>query len=81
MQHISSRFRCCIVLGIPCSSEDIIVSTHRTCALTTREYTISKLEKDLIELLLDDQFKKAFIIFACAIVFASNNTKEGNHDR
>ena len=81
MPHISYRFRCYIVLGIPCSSEDIIVSTHMTCAPIAREYTLSKLEKYLIELLLGDKFKKVFIIFACTIVLASNSTKEGNHDR
>ena len=47
-----------VVMGIPCSCEDIIVFTHRTCAPIAREYTLSKLEKYLIELPIGDQFKK-----------------------
>ena len=39
-----------VVMGIPCSGEDIIVFTHRTYAPIAQEYTLSKLEKYLIEL-------------------------------
>ena len=80
MQHTGSGLDVGDIMDIPCSSEDIIISTNRTCASIAREYTLSNLEKDLIELLVGDQFKKVFIIFACATVMAPNSTKEGNHN-
>ena len=54
MQHTGLGLDVGGIMDIPCSSEDIIVSTNRTCASTAREYTLSNFEKDLIELLVGD---------------------------
>ena len=38
-------------MSISCPDEDIIVFTHRSCAPIMHNHTLTKLEKDLIELL------------------------------
>ncbi|WJZ84248.1 hypothetical protein VitviT2T_003861 [Vitis vinifera] len=66
------------IMGIPCSGEKIVVHTRR--GTSNRTYTISLLEQNLENLAIGDDFRKTFLIFACATLLAPNSKLEGIHD-
>ncbi|RVW74065.1 Ubiquitin-like-specific protease ESD4 [Vitis vinifera] len=65
------------IMGIPCG-EEIVVHTRR--GTSNRTYTISLLEQNLENLAIGDDFRKTFLIFACATLLAPNSKLEGMHD-
>ncbi|RVW16706.1 hypothetical protein CK203_080873 [Vitis vinifera] len=66
------------IMGIPCNGEEIVVHTRR--GTSNRTYTISLLEQNLENLAIGDDFRKTFLIFACATLLAPNSKLEGIHD-
>ena len=66
------------VMGIPSNGEEIVVHTKR--GTSNRTYTISLLEQNLEDLTMGDDFRKTFLIFACATLLAPNSKLEGMHD-
>ena len=66
------------VMGIPLVGPDVIVQLRR--GLTSRVYSLNRLEESLIDLEVDNEFQKVFIIFACTTILAPNNKLEGIHD-
>ena len=66
------------VMGIPLGGPDDIV--HLQHGLTSRVYSLNRLEESLIDLEVGNEFQKVFIIFACATILAPNNKLEGIHD-
>ena len=66
------------VMGIPLVGPDVIVHPRR--GLTARVYSINRLEESLIDLEVDNEFQKVFIIFACTTILAPNSKLEGIHD-
>ena len=51
------------VMGIPLGGPDVIVYPRR--GLTSRVYSLNRLEESLIGLEVGNKFQKVFIIFAC----------------
>ena len=66
------------VMGIPLGGPDVIVHLRR--GLTSRVYSLNRLKESLIDLEVDNEFHKVFIIFAYATILAPNNKLEGIHD-
>ena len=66
------------VMGIPFGGPDVIV--HPLHGLTSRVYSLNRLEESLIDLEVGNEFQKVFIIFACATILAPNNKLESIHD-
>ena len=66
------------IMGIPLGGPDVIVHPRR--GLTSRVYSLYRLEESLIDLEVDNEFQKVFIIFACTTILAPNNKLEGIHD-
>ncbi|XP_059591678.1 uncharacterized protein LOC132253517 [Vitis vinifera] len=66
------------IMGIPCNGEEIVVHTRRDTS--NRTYTISLLEQNLENLAIGDDFRKTFLIFACATLLAPNSKLEGIRD-
>ena len=66
------------VMGIPLGGPNVIV--HPWCGLTSRVYSLNRLEESLIDLEVDNEFQKVFIIFAYATILAPNSKLEGIHD-
>ncbi|RVX10695.1 hypothetical protein CK203_018284 [Vitis vinifera] len=65
-------------MGIPCNGEEIVVHTRR--GTSNHTYTISLLEQNLENLAIGDDFRKTFLIFACATLLTPNSKLEGIHD-
>ena len=66
------------VMGIPLGGPVVIV--HQWRGLTSRVYFLNKLEEKLIDLEVDNEFQKVFIIFACATILAPKSKLEGIYD-
>ena len=66
------------VMGIPLGGPNVVVHSWR--GLTSLIYSLNTLEEKLIDLDVDNEFQKVFIIFACATILASNSKLEGIHD-
>ena len=66
------------IIGIPSNGEEIVVHSRRDISNCT--YTISLLEQNLENLASGDDFRKTFLIFACATILAPNSKLEGMHD-
>ena len=66
------------VMGIPLGGPNVIVHSRR--GLTSRVYSLNRLEESLIDFEVGSEFQKVFIIFACATILAPNSKLEGIHD-
>ena len=66
------------IMGIPSNGEEIVVHTRRDTSNCS--YTITLLEQNLEDLAIGDDFRKTFLIFACATLLAPNSKLEGMHD-
>ena len=66
------------VMGIPLGGLDVVVHSRR--GLTSPVYSLNTLEDKLVDLDVDNEFQKMFIIFSCATILASNCKLEGIHD-
>ncbi|KAJ9682095.1 hypothetical protein PVL29_018132 [Vitis rotundifolia] len=65
------------IKGIPSNGEEIVEHSRRGISNCT--YTISLLEQNLKNLAIGDDFRKTFLIFACATILAPNSKHEGMH--
>ena len=66
------------VIGIPENGVDIVVCNRRS--MTNRTYNMQILEDNFHNLPIGDDFKKSFLIFACATILAPNSKLEWMHD-
>ena len=66
------------VIGILNNGVDIVI--YNRLGTPNRTYNIQFLEDNLRNLPLGDEFKKSFLIFACATIIAPNSKLEGMHD-
>ena len=66
------------IMDIPLGGPDVIVHPQR--GLTSRVYSLNRLEESIIDLEVGNEFQKVFIIFACAMILAPNSKLEGIHD-
>ena len=66
------------VMGIPLRGPNVIV--HLRHGLTSQVYSLNRLEESLIDLEVNNEFQKVFIIFSCATILAPNSKLEGIHD-
>lgn len=71
-EHVS------MVMGILSNSVDMVMHNRR--ATSNRTYTLSLLEQNLENLLVDDEFIKTFLIFSCATMLGPNLKLKGIHD-
>ena len=58
------------VLGVP--SEGIIINFVNRKSMPNRKYCLRDIKRDLLDQPIEEQFSKAFLIFACAIILVSN---------
>ena len=66
------------VIGIPDNGVDIVVYNRR--GTTNRTYNIQLLEDNLCNLPFGNEFKKSFLIFACATILTPNSKLKGMHN-
>ena len=62
------------VIGIPENGVDIVVCNRRS--MTNHTYNMQILEDNFHNLPIGDDFKKSFLIFACATILAPNSKLE-----
>ena len=65
-------------MGISSNGEEIVM--HTRIGTSNRTYTINLLEQNLDNLPIGDDFRKTYLIFACATILAPNSKLEGMHD-
>lgn len=66
------------IMGIPSNGVEIVVHTRK--GTSNRTYNISLLEQNPYNLPIGDDFRKTFLIFACATILAPNSKLEEMHD-
>ena len=67
-----------VIMGIPCNAVDIALSLRRT--MESLNYGISKLEQDIPEKEVKEEFLKKFMIFTCVTIITLNSMLEGAHN-
>ena len=66
------------IIGILCNGVDITLFPRRT--VESLNYSISKLEQDIQEKEVEEEFLKKFMIFTCATIIAPKSMLKGAHD-